>query len=135
LPVVAVGDYNFDWSVENGDQDHDQGYDNMIKNGIFTWVRPATLIRSQCSETFDSVLDFVFTSTSALGWQKTSEIVTAANDCPDNNTTPDHRPVRAVLNMIAVPEPTVVTKEQLLQRITEIEAELARLKDLVRRLP
>jgi hypothetical protein len=47
LPVLAVGDYNFDWSVENGDQDHDRGYDNMIRDGVFTWVRPPTLIRSR----------------------------------------------------------------------------------------
>lgn len=40
FPVIAVGDYNFDWSVENGDQDHDLGYDNMVKDGVFTWVRP-----------------------------------------------------------------------------------------------
>jgi hypothetical protein len=25
LPVIATGDYDFDWSVTNGDQNHDVG--------------------------------------------------------------------------------------------------------------
>ena len=33
LPVIAVGDYNFDWEVVGGDQNHDVGYDNMTNAG------------------------------------------------------------------------------------------------------
>jgi endonuclease/exonuclease/phosphatase family metal-dependent hydrolase len=39
LPVIATGDYNFDWSVTNGDADHDEGYDNLTAGGVFDWLR------------------------------------------------------------------------------------------------
>ncbi|HEX7317610.1 MAG TPA: endonuclease/exonuclease/phosphatase family protein [Pyrinomonadaceae bacterium] len=97
LPVIAVGDYNFDWSVSNGDTNHDRGYDNMTRNGVFNWVRPATLVRSQCDPTFNSVLDFVFTTPGPNGFRGTSEIVVESGDCPDDGNTPDHRPLRATL--------------------------------------
>jgi endonuclease/exonuclease/phosphatase family metal-dependent hydrolase len=64
LPVIAVGDYNFDWSVTNGEANHDAGYDRLTADGIFVWVRPTRLLRTQCS--FDSVLDFVFIAGAAL---------------------------------------------------------------------
>ena len=54
---MAVGDYNFDRDVRTGDTVHDRGYDLLTVDGVFTWVRPPQLIRTQCS--FDSVLDFV----------------------------------------------------------------------------
>jgi hypothetical protein len=30
LPIIAVGDYNFDWDVDQGEVVHDKGYDNMV---------------------------------------------------------------------------------------------------------
>jgi hypothetical protein len=102
LPVIAVGDYNFDWSVTNGDTNHDRGYDNITRGGAFNWVRPATLVRSQCNPQFDSVLDFVFTTPGANGFGGTSEIVVEQGDCPDNNNTPDHRPMLARLEAAGV---------------------------------
>ncbi|MCO4743631.1 MAG: endonuclease/exonuclease/phosphatase [Proteobacteria bacterium] len=95
LPVVAVGDYNFDWEVVGGENDHDQGYDLMTANGVWEWVRPDVLIETQCSSSFDSVLDFVFVAGAAQSWGGTSEILEAqSNYCPDNSGTSDHRPVR-----------------------------------------
>jgi endonuclease/exonuclease/phosphatase family metal-dependent hydrolase len=35
LPVIAVGDYNFDWDVTNGETMHDQGYDLLTAEGVF----------------------------------------------------------------------------------------------------
>lgn len=102
LPVIAVGDYNFDWSVRNGDRNHDRGYDNMTSGSVFNWVRPAQLVRSQCSPEFDSVLDFVFTTPVANGFRGTSEIVVERGDCPDDENTPDHRPLLARLEAQAV---------------------------------
>ena len=81
LPVIAVGDYNFDWDVVGGNQNHDLGYDNVINSGAWTWVRPATLIKSQCSPQFNSVLDFIFVNSPAQGWSGTSEILVEPNDC------------------------------------------------------
>lgn len=96
LPVIAVGDYNFDWEI-TGDE-HDAGYDLLTVNDRFQWVRPATLVTTQCSGwpcTFNSVLDFVFTAGAAQAWRAESEIVVVPGDFPDDDTTSDHRPVLA----------------------------------------
>ena len=79
LPVIATGDYNYDWQVEGGDDDHDDGFDLLTAADIFTWVRPAVLRRTQCSATqngcrFNSVLDFVFVANQPDSWQSSSEI-------------------------------------------------------------
>ena len=58
LPVIAVGDYHFDWDVSDGEADHDRGYDLLIHDEVFVWIRPQRLIKTQCS--FESVLDFTF---------------------------------------------------------------------------
>lgn len=132
LPVVAVGDYNFDWEVQGGDQDHDRGYDNMTAGGAWTWVRPATLIKTQCSPNFDSVLDFVFVNGAAQGWVGSSQIVVEPNDCDPSPQKSDHRPVVAKFNAGASGQ---VTKQRLLQRIEEIERQLNQLKEAVRQMP
>jgi uncharacterized protein YraI len=96
LPVIAVGDYNFDWEVAG--TDHDAGYDLLTVNDRFRWVRPATLVTTQCSGwpcTFNSVLDFVFTAGAAQAWRAESEIVVTPGDFPDDDTTSDHRPLLA----------------------------------------
>jgi endonuclease/exonuclease/phosphatase family metal-dependent hydrolase len=75
LPVIALGDYNFDWNLPNGDLDHDVGYDNMVADGVWQWVRPTELVTTQCSGWpcgFNSVLDFVFVSGPAQAWNITS---------------------------------------------------------------
>jgi endonuclease/exonuclease/phosphatase family metal-dependent hydrolase len=114
LPVVAMGDYNFDWNLPNGDTDHDAGYDNLTKDGVWEWVRPAELVTTQCSGWpcgYNSVLDFVFVAGPAQEWNVTSEIIVVENDFPDDFTTPDHRPVLAVImpdGAEAAPVPTLV---------------------------
>ncbi len=158
MPVIAVGDYNFDWSVPNGDANHDAGYDEMVRGEVFVWIRPqAPLIRSHCSTRYDSVLDFVFVAGGAKGWNGVSEIVVVDGDCPDDGTTSDHRPVRAVFDVpssstrpsnstqpsansqpLASTQPTTGTedvRQALLERIQRLEAELAELRRLVEELP
>jgi endonuclease/exonuclease/phosphatase family metal-dependent hydrolase len=132
LPVISVGDFNFDWSVGDGDLHRDAGYDLMTDGGAFRWLRPATLVRTQC--TFPSVLDFVFLSAAAAWWEGESEIVTRTDDCPDTDETSDHRPVRAWLVRSDAPPPRP-TRDELLQRIEAIEALLDELRDTIRRLP
>jgi len=98
LPVIAVGDYNFDWEVKGGEGDHDQGYDLMTADGAWKWVRPAQLVTTQCSGwpcRYNSVLDFVFAAGPAQKWQAASEIVVAPGDFPDDTAKSDHRPVLA----------------------------------------
>jgi len=98
LPVIAVGDYNFDWAIVGGANDHDTGYDLMTEGDFWTWVQPDKLVTTQCSGwpcRYESVLDFVFAAGPAQEWRAASEIVVAAGDFPDDTTTPDHRPVAA----------------------------------------
>lgn len=136
LPVVAVGDYNFDFDVVGGDQNHDRGFDNMTAGGAWTWVRPPTLIKTQCSPQFNSVLDFVFVNAAARAWAGTSEILVEPNDCDDTPLTSDHRPVVARFNASGLP-PTSggPTREELLRRIEEMERQLQQLKETVRQIP
>lgn len=94
LPVIALGDYNFDWHYRHGESDHDEGYDNMVAGGVFQWVRPKILIRTQSSH-FDGVLDFVFTANLPTTWQASAIILREPGDFPDNDSTPDHRPMVA----------------------------------------
>lgn len=138
LPIIAVGDYNFDWDVEDGDTDHDEGYDEMIGGGIFTWVRPPPpLKKTHCSTRFNSVLDFVFVAGDAKGWGGTSEILVAPGDCPDDNQTSDHRPVKAVFQLPnGAPQPTADAErlQEVLERLRQLEEEVRQLRELVEEL-
>ena len=130
LPIVAVGDYNFDWSVNSGETDHDLGFDNLTENGVFTWVRPETLIRTQCSDQ-NSVLDFVFVAGPARQWQANSEIVFPETSyCPDDEATSDHRPVlaRFELNDDGVDD---TNKSEILEHLDAIKREVNRLREFV----
>ncbi|MCI0377170.1 MAG: hypothetical protein L0215_06175 [Gemmataceae bacterium] len=135
LPLVAVGDWNFDWGVIDGDVHHDKGYDNLIANDVFRWVRPPILVKTQDSG-HNSVLDFVFVVGAAKSWLGSSEIIVKQGDFPNNAETSDHRPVMATFQVGAVtPLPPVVTRAAILERIHLLEAELAKLKQLVQQLP
>lgn len=98
LPVIAVGDYNFDWEVQGGEAVHDAGYDLMTEGSAWEWVRPPQLVTTQCSGwpcRYESVLDFVFAAGPAREWRAESEIIVAPGDFPDTLETSDHRPVLA----------------------------------------
>ena len=99
LPVIAVGDYNFDWDADAGAADHDLGYDLLTAGGVWAWVEPATLVPTQCGEawpcSYDDVLDFVFVAGAARAWPAQSEIVVTPGDFPDDAVKSDHRPVVA----------------------------------------
>jgi endonuclease/exonuclease/phosphatase family metal-dependent hydrolase len=120
LPVIAVGDYNFDWEIAGGDRMHDRGYDLMTAGDVWEWVRPAQLVTTQCSGwpcRYESVLDFVFAGGPARDWQADSEILVIPGDFPDDTTTSDHRPVLArfwpdaagVSDSAQLPAPTPVS--------------------------
>lgn len=137
MPVIAVGDYNFDYDVIGGDQPggHDLGFDNMIGGNAWKWVKPATLVKSQCSPEFNSVLDFVFVSTAAQKWKvNRSEIIVKENDCIDDAEKPDHRPLIAVFDMSAAGN-TNIDKNEILRRIDLLEKQLKELKTIVQDSP
>jgi hypothetical protein len=135
LPVVAVGDYNYDWDVAQGETNHDRGFDEMTRDAVFVWVRPPVLVATQCSRQFNSVLDFVFAAHGANAWQGTSEILERQPEyCPSTNATSDHRPVLATFTLSG-PTPQPTTRTEILERVGRIERELQELKTLIEGLP
>lgn len=99
-----MGDFNLDYAADASSRD--AGYDLMTANGVWAWVKPVTLVTTQCSGwpcAFDSVLDFVFVVGAAQAWPASAEIVVRAGDFPDDATTSDHRPVRATFSLPGSP--------------------------------
>jgi len=101
VPVIAVGDYNFDWDLDPNETQFNtqKGFGDMTACGTFVWLQPATLITTHDSS-FNSILDFVFLAQSAGVITGTSRVIVEAGDFPDTNDTPDHRPVEATLTFI-----------------------------------
>jgi hypothetical protein len=135
FPVIAVGAYNFDWSVTNGDRNHDAGFDGMVAGGHWAWMRPKTLVKSQCNPKNNSILDFVFVSMAARPFALTSEILHEANDCANAAVNPDYRPLKAVFDFIGAPAEQGPTRAELLRRIEALEREISELKALMQRWP
>jgi hypothetical protein len=108
----------------------------MVAAGTFRWVRPATLIKTQCSQ-FNSVLDFAFVAGAAQDWTASSEILfREPSYCPDTDKTSDHRPVAATFETsTTTPPPPGPTREEILRRISEVERALAEIRQTVERLP
>lgn len=133
IPVIAVGDYNFDWDLDPSDcaENYNKGLGAMTICG-FDWLKPAHMVKTHDSY-YNSVLDFIFLANYAGVISGTSEIVVRPNDFPDDSTTPDHRPVKAVLN-IGPPTGQSLLRQQMLQRIAELEQELAELKALAEQM-
>ncbi|MEO0406309.1 MAG: endonuclease/exonuclease/phosphatase family protein [Cyanobacteria bacterium P01_A01_bin.135] len=105
LPVIAVGDYNFDYDVVDGDRGfRDPGFDLMTAGDVFTWVRPATLTTTYCSDRYNSILDFIFVGGSAAQWPVTEVSVpyTGTGYCPDTPLKSDHFPVMASFDLAGV---------------------------------
>jgi endonuclease/exonuclease/phosphatase family metal-dependent hydrolase len=98
-PIVMAGDYNFDWEVQTGE--HNDAYDALVADDVFVWVRPDPLLRTQCSDLYNSVLDFVFVGGSARDWEASSTILMTEEAYCDANelTYSDHRPVRGSLQL------------------------------------
>jgi endonuclease/exonuclease/phosphatase family metal-dependent hydrolase len=100
LPIIAVGDYNFDWDVNQGERKHDKGYDLLTENQVFIWVRPEFILATHCSSKYNSVLDFVFVSGIAQTWEASSKILyPESRYCPDNPQKSDHRPVLSIFDL------------------------------------
>jgi endonuclease/exonuclease/phosphatase family metal-dependent hydrolase len=133
-PVIATGDYNFDWHFQTGDTKHDRGYDLMTAGGFFRWVRPPALVPTNCSG-HRSVLDFVFVSGDAQSWEAESEVLFPEDSyCPDTSSTSDHRPILARFDLAREDTDEVTGKEAVLRKVEALERELAELRALVEAL-
>jgi len=95
LPIIAVGDYNFDYDVDDG-----AGNDAMnifLEDDTFTWVRPLELYKTSASPGYNGVLDFMFVSNAPDNWQIDSKILAEGLDFIDYASTSDHRPIHGRL--------------------------------------
>ncbi|MBX7254755.1 MAG: endonuclease/exonuclease/phosphatase [Candidatus Hydrogenedentes bacterium] len=122
--VIAVGDYNFDYRVS--DEGHDKGFDNMISDGVFAWVKPGALIPSQCNKNYKSILDFVFTAGPAQQWKANSTIIPMASDYCSNGDNSDHRPLVAHFEIGESHK-----DDELIRRIEAMEKSLSELKTII----
>ena len=92
LPVIAVGDYNFDYEIDTGEGN--RGMRNMLSSGLWEWVRPAELCKTGASNRYYSVLDFVFVAHRPDHWRVDSRILVDGFPFIEPRKRSDHRPVR-----------------------------------------
>ncbi len=103
LPLIAVGDYNFDYEFESGQGN--PAFNAFVRDGIWRWVEPEELIDTNW---FDpepdgidnypgSMLDFTFVAGPARDWATNSRVIVRDGDFPDDEQTSDHRPTEVVV--------------------------------------
>ena len=104
--VINIGDFNmdFDFRTERGNE----AFPEIIKDNIFTWVRPVELIDTNWADNDgdgkdnypDSMLDFAFVSGPAKDWKPECKVIVRDGDFPDDKTTSDHRPIELTFKLI-----------------------------------
>lgn len=104
-PVVALGDYNFDYVFET--KKGNVAFSNMLKDNVWQWVKPEEWIDTNWyddpknpdgeDDYPGSMLDFAFVSGPAKVWEKRCRVITREGDFPDNERTSDHRPFELII--------------------------------------
>lgn len=105
LPVVAVGDYNFDYHIPTAKGN--ASFDEFLVLGIWKWVKPDPMVDTNWGDNNgdgkddypDSILDFVFVAKGAKDWPAVSKVIVRDGDFPDDGETSDHRPIEAVFTV------------------------------------
>lgn len=105
LPIVAIGDYNFDYVFET-----DKGnpaFVNFMRDNVWSWVKPEEMIDTNWYDNPEapdgaddypgSMLDFGFVANGAKEWKRICRVLVRKNDFPDDKTTSDHRPFELFL--------------------------------------
>lgn len=139
LPVIAVGDWNMDYDVELGDlgvPHRDRAYDELTRDGVWKWLRPEPLLKTNADPDFNTVLDFVFVANAPFGWFAESHILereedrhATENEFSDDDRESDHRPVDAILSLrsraLASATSSVPTPAAAIERSSALVAEEA----------
>ena len=103
LPILAVGDYNFDFHYQR--KRGNDGFRAMLRDNIYRWIPPVEPVDSNW---FDpepdgvdnfpgSLLDFAFVAGPAVKWKTKCRVIVRPGDFPDDQTTSDHRPVELLV--------------------------------------
>jgi len=105
LPVVVIGDLNFDYQIDNGRGN--EAFDEFFRDEVFTWVKPEPLENTNyydgdgdgLDDYPNSILDFAAVAGAAKKWPARSKVIVRAGDFPDDDSTSDHRPVEVELEI------------------------------------
>lgn len=106
LPIIAVGDYNFD--VDPRNKSGNAAFEIFNQDDTFAWIEPQCLSTdtcpptgSQCDPQYNSILDFVFVTGAAKQWQGESDLLFLEEEvCPkEESGYSDHRPVSATFRV------------------------------------
>jgi endonuclease/exonuclease/phosphatase family metal-dependent hydrolase len=111
-PIVAVGDFNFDFDFRTAMGN--AAFQAMLETETWSWLKPDPLIDSNWSDDRravgsrvdrypDSLLDFAFVANQAKRWGGKCEVIVRPGDFPDDEKTSDHRPILVTLS----PQPPV----------------------------
>lgn len=101
-PTMLLGDFNFDLEVPAWIQGRYQGNRAFRiftrEPNPFTWVEHEPKLKTQCSEEYNSVLDFVFLE-DMPDWDATAELLFPDQAYCDDEATggADHRPIVVTL--------------------------------------
>ena len=103
LPVIAIGDYNFDYVFETAKGN--KAFDLFMADDTFEWVKPEPLIdsnwfdgdRDGVDDYPGSILDFAFVAGEAKTWSPISKVIVRGGDFPDDDQTSDHRPIELIV--------------------------------------
>ncbi|WP_299022227.1 endonuclease/exonuclease/phosphatase family protein [uncultured Photobacterium sp.] len=96
-PVVAMGDYNFDFEVTTGETN--TAFKLFTKDDVFTWVKPQELIKSGCHEDYNSILDFAFIANGEELTASSTIRFPEPEYCMDDSQRPDHRPIELMFSL------------------------------------
>lgn len=103
MPIIAVGDFNFDYdfATKNGNE----AFRQFMQDGIWKWVKPEKLVDTNWADRNNdgvddypgSMLDFVFAANAAKEWKTECRVIFRDGDFPDDDKTSDHRPVELIV--------------------------------------
>lgn len=95
LPIIAVGDYNFDYNIDDGVGN--KAFDIFMRDNAFRWIQPEPLIKTSLHPKYNGILDFIFLAHKPENWRVGSKILFEERTRPDDYETSDHRPVQGLI--------------------------------------
>jgi hypothetical protein len=101
IPVVAVGTYDFQYRPEatSASSTDRRGYPTLTANGVFQWLMPDNPVPTVWRTGLDAIDDFILLADSRHMLAGRSQVIVESDDFPDNEMTPNHRPISATLTI------------------------------------
>lgn len=106
FPIIAVGDYNFDYVFET--RKGNEAFRLFMKDNVFKWIEPVELIDTNWYDNPQdpdgkddypgSMLDFAFVANAAAQWHSSCKVIVREGDFPDTDKTSDHRPFELIVS-------------------------------------